>query len=632
MVADIIKEIYKHISKDQISDAVFEGANIVLYTKDIEFFKNDKGIIRQTVGKIKKRIELRPDPSVCMNQEPAEKIFKKLIPKEAAVDNIIFDIQRSIVIIEAEKPGLVIGKQGELLRELKAKTLWVPQVKRTPPIRSQIIENIRSVLYENSDYRRKFLHKVGERVYNGWIRQRKEEWVRITYLGSGRQVGRSAILLQTPESRVLIDCGIDPSRDDMHSYPLLEAPEFRIEELDAVIISHAHLDHTGFLPYLFKFGYKGPVYCTAPTRDVMALSQLDVVKIAVYEGKTPIYTSDDIREQVKHTIILDYDEVTDITPDVRMTFHNSGHMLGSAMVHLNIGNGLHNMLYTADIKYAKTTLLAPAITKFPRMETMLCEGTYGSKDAILPPIREQDEYVAGLIKDTIERKGKVLIPTLGSGRGQEMLVIIEKMIREKQIPKINVYIHGSVWDITAIHTAYPEFLSRNVRSQIFHKDNNPFLADNLKRVGSNKEMQEIIDGTERCIILATSGMLVGGPSVGYLKGLCENPKNTLLFSCYQANGSLGQRIRDGAKEVNFSVNANKMDTRAIKMQVAKIEISGHADRRELMSFVARCSPRPKRILFNHGEQSRLLDLASSVHKSIRVETAVPRNLDSVRLR
>ncbi|MCA9478403.1 MAG: beta-CASP ribonuclease aCPSF1 [Nanoarchaeota archaeon] len=632
MVADIIKEIFKHIPKEDISDAVFEGANIVLYTKDKSFFKDDKGLIRQTVGKVKKRIELRPDPSLCMNQEPAEKVFKKLIPEEANVDNIIFDPQRSIVIIEAEKPGLVIGKQGELLREIKNETFWVPQVKRTPPIRSQIIENIRSVLYENSDYRRKFLHKVGERVYNGWMRQRKEEWVRITYLGSGRQVGRSAILLQTPESRVLLDCGIDPSRDDIHAYPLLEAPEFRIEELDAVVISHAHLDHTGFLPYLFKFGYKGPVYCTAPTRDTMSLLQLDVVKIAVAEGKEPLYTSDDIREQVKHTITLDYEEVTDITPDVRITFYNSGHMLGAAMVHLHIGNGLHNMLYSADIKYAKTTLLAPAVTKFPRLETLLCEGTYGSKDAVLPPVREQDIYVADLIKKTIEGGGKVLIPTLGSGRGQEMMVIVEKMIRQNQIPNVPVYVHGSVWDITAIYTAYPEFMASNIRSQIFHKDNNPFLADNIKRVGSNKEMQAIIDGGEPCIILATSGMLVGGPSVEYLKGLCENPKNTLLFSCYQAAGSLGQRIRDGEKEINFSMNSNQVDTRAIRMQVAKIEISGHADRRELMSFVSRCNPRPKRVLVNHGEQSRLLDFASSIHKSMKIETLVPRNLDSVRLR
>lgn len=632
MVADIIKEILKIVPKDKISDAVFEAANIVLYTKDKDFFKNDRGVVRAAVNKIKKRIELRPDPSLCIGAEEAEKLFKELIPEEAGLGNIIFEQQRSLVVVEAEKPGLVIGKQGELLNELKAKTFWVPHVKRRPPIRSQIIENIRSVLYENSDYRRKFLNKVGERVYNGWLRQKKEEWVRITYLGAARQVGRSSMLLQTPESRILLDCGLDPSSMEEGVYPLLEAPEFRIEELDAVIISHAHIDHCGFLPYLFKFGYRGPVYCTAPTRDIMSLLQLDTVKIMVGEGKDPIYTSDEVREVVKHTIVLGYEEVTDITPDVRITLYNAGHILGSSMVHIHIGNGLHNMLYSADIKYAKTSLLAPAATNFPRLETLMLEATYGAKDAILPPIKEQDKYVGDLIRETIERGGKVLIPTLGTGRGQEMIVIAERMIRQGLIPEVPIYVHGMVWDINAIYTAYPEFMASSVRTQIFHKDNNPFLMPNIKRVGSNKEKQELIDSDEPCIILATSGMLVGGPSVDYLKQLCENPKNTLIFSCYQANGSLGKRILNGEREISFSNGSNKPDVFAIKMQVSRIEISAHADRRELMSFVAHCNPRPKKVIINHGEQSRVMDLGSSIHKSFKMETIMPRNLDSVRIR
>ncbi|MFW5865520.1 MAG: beta-CASP ribonuclease aCPSF1, partial [Nanoarchaeota archaeon] len=473
--------------------------------------------------------------------------------------------------------------------------------------------------------------KVGERVYNGWLRQKKEEWVRITYLGGGRQVGRSAILLQTPESRVLLDCGLDPASND-GSYPYLEAPEFRIEELDAVVISHAHLDHTGFLPYLFKFGFRGPVYCTAPTRDIMSLLQLDTVKIMVGDGLDPIYTSEEVREVVKHTIVVGYEEVTDITPDIRITLYNSGHILGGSMVHIHIGNGLHNMLYTGDLKYARTQLLAPAATKFPRLETLMIEGTYGGRSNSLPPPKEQDKYIAELITKTIKNKGKVLVPTLGSGRGQEIIVVVEKMIRNGQIPDVPIYVHGMVWDITAIYTAYPEFLARNVRSQIFHKDNNPFLAKNIKRVGSMKEQQEIINSGEACIILATSGMLVGGPSVSYLKGLCENPKNTLLFSSYQSPGSLGRRILSGEREISFSNGSNVPDTYEVKMTVSRLEISGHADRRELMSFISHCQPRSKRIIINHGEPSRLTDLASSIHKSFKVETLVPNNLDSVRIR
>jgi KH/beta-lactamase-domain protein len=631
-LSTILKEIQKHLPDGKISDAGFEGANIVLYTKDKEFFLDNKGIIKSIVDQIKKRIELRPDPAVCMDMEKAEEVIKGLIPEEAGQSDIIFDPQRSMVIIHAEKPGLVIGKQGELLRAIREKTMWVPLIKRTPAIRSQLIESIRAVLYENSDYRRKFLDKTGHRIYDGWIRGKKEEWIRVTYLGGARQVGRSAVFLQTPESRVLLDCGINVASDD-EAYPYLEAPEFKLDELDAVIITHAHLDHSGLVPWLFKMGYRGPVYCTLPTRDIMALLQLDMVKIMRSEGKDPIFTSEEVREMVKHTVPLGYDEVTDVTPDVRITMYNAGHMLGSAMVHLHIGNGLHNLVYSADMKYARTRLLEQAETRFPRLETLMIEATYGGKDNVLPPVREQDNLLKKIVKDTVARKGKILLPTLGSGRAQEVMLLIEEMIRKKEIEQIPVYIDGMVWDITAIHTAYPEFLNGSVRKQIFHKDNNPFLSPIFKRVGSAKERKQVIEEAGSCLIVATSGMLVGGPSVEYLKALADNPHNSLVFSCYQPEGSMGKRIREGEREIVMRVDSSgKPDVLNIKMEVHKIEITGHSDRRELMNFISRCQPRPKKVVINHGENSRCLDLASSIHRQFRVETVAPRNLEAVRIR
>ena len=156
-MANIIDEILNELPKDaNISETYFEGANIILYTSSKDFFLNGGETIRKVVGKIKKRIELRPDPSLCMEVEKAEKEIRKLSPEDAVVSDIIFDPQRSLVIIEAEKPGSAIGKQGEILREIKKKTFWVPVVKRTPAIKSKIIENIRSVLYQNNDYRKKF--------------------------------------------------------------------------------------------------------------------------------------------------------------------------------------------------------------------------------------------------------------------------------------------------------------------------------------------------------------------------------------------------------------------------------------------------------------------------------------------
>jgi uncharacterized protein len=631
-MSEILKKVLEHMPEDLITDAGYEAANIVLYTKDKRFFLESGDLVRKVVSKVKKRIEIRPDPAICMEREAAEKELRKLIPEEAAIDLIIFDDQRSQVIIECEKPGLAIGKGGEMLQAIKETITWLPVIKRTPPIRSSVIENIRSVLYQNSDYRRKFLNRVGERVYNGRKRPEKQDWVRLSYLGGGRQVGRSCLLLQTPESRVLFDCGIDVSSSGEDMYPVLNSPDFNIQDLDAVVVSHAHLDHTGFIPYLFKFGYRGPVYCTLPTRDIMVLLQLDTIKIARYENQEPLYSSEDIKQQVLHTVPLDYGEVMDLTPDVRITFHNSGHMIGSAMVHIHVGNGLHNIVYTGDIKYAKTFLLSPATTRFPRCETLILEATYGGKDNTLPPPGEQDDIFAGIIKTTMERGGKLLMPVLGSGRGQEVLVQIHQMVRDGLIKPYPVYIDGMVWDITAIHTAYPEFMNGTMRNKIFAKDDNPFLADYIKRVGSPKERQEVVESDEPCIVLATSGMLVGGASVEYLKELAEQKKNSLVFSSYLGPGSLGRRIHDGEREIAFQKPGGGQEILHIRMEVHKIEITGHADRTELMQFFKRLQPRPRRVLLNHGEQSRCLDLASTLHKKYRVHTLAPDNLEAVRLR
>src|SRR3989344_1105529 len=212
---ELLKEVLKNIPDNaEIVESGFEGANIVLYTKNKEFFLEQNNIIKDIVDKVKKRVELRPAESLLMEEEKAEKEIRKLIPEEGGLNNIIFDAPRSKVILEAEKPGIVIGKSGEILKEIKRKTLWIPHVRRSPPIRSRIIEKIRTVLYEHNDYRKKFLNKVGERIYGGWTNAKKNEWIRVTFLGGARQVGRSCILLQTPESSILLDCGIDVSTKD----------------------------------------------------------------------------------------------------------------------------------------------------------------------------------------------------------------------------------------------------------------------------------------------------------------------------------------------------------------------------------------------------------------------------------
>jgi len=628
---DILKQIKERLH-GKVSDASFEGANVVLYTDNEKFFKEGSGEIREIVNEIKKRIELRSDQKILMNEEETEKKIREIIPAEAEITGIYFDSHRSVLTIEAKKPGLVIGKQGSIIDQIKNETLWTPQVQRAASIKSKITENIREVLYANNNYRRKFLDKIGKKIYEDWNPEKRDTWVRLTFLGSGRQVGRSCLLLQTPKSKVLLDCGVDVSSSGADKFPYFNIPEFDIGQLDAVIISHAHLDHVGLLPYLYKMGYKGPVYMTAPTRDIAALLNLDFIGVAYKQAVKPIFSSVDIKEMVKHSICLGYNEVTDVAPDIRITFYNSGHVLGSSMVHLNIGNGSHNLLYAADYKYSKTRLLEPAVTNFPRVESAITESTYGAKTDILPPRAETEAKFIKMVKETVDNGGKVLIPELGLGHAQETILRVEEAIREGLLPKIPMYIDGMIWDINAIHTAYPDFLSSKVRDQIF-QDKNPFLSDIFERVGSAQERKKVIEGGP-CIVIATSGMLVGGASVEYFKAFAGNQNNMMILSCYQGPGSMGRQVQEGAKQVmvedELGSGKRKID---VNMRVELLSgLSPHAGRSEIMSFFNNMRPKPKRILINHGEVSKSLDLASALYKAQRVETTVPRNLETIRLR
>src|SRR3989338_3832872 len=630
-MTDIIKSILDELPR-HITDATFEAANIVLYTDDKEFMRTGESKIREVVSKIKKRIELRADQKILASSDETEKTIRALVPEEAEITNVIFDVQRSIVIIEAKKPGLVIGKQGSLLNDIRNSTMWLPTVQRSPAIPSKITEKIRSVLYANNTYRRKFLNDIGKKIYTDWNPEKMDMWVRLTYLGSGRQVGRSCLLLHTPKSKILLDCGINPGiAEGQERFPYLNVAEVGdLNSIDAIILSHAHIDHSGLIPYIYKMGYKGPVYLTAPTRDIAALLALDYVGVAYKQADSPLYKAEDIKEMVRHSICLGYGEVSDITPDIRITFYNAGHVLGSCIVHINIGNGLDNFVYTGDTKYGKTRLLDAAINRYPRAETIQLESTYGGNQDVLPPKKEIEYKFIQMVKETVLKKGKILLPELGLGHAQETMLRVEEAIREGYLPKIPVYIDGMIWDVNAIHTTYPDFLSFSVRNLIF-QDNNPFVSDIFIRIGSAEERKKVIEGGA-CIIIATSGMLNGGASVEYFRHLADNPNNLIVFGCYQAFGSLGREIKEGAKEVALGRDYGNEKVKVDIRVEAMYGLSAHSGRNELIQFISRMSPRPKKIIINHGEISKSLDLASSIYRANKIETTVPKNLETIRLK
>ncbi|GBE54798.1 MAG TPA: beta-CASP ribonuclease aCPSF1 [Euryarchaeota archaeon] len=636
VMRDILEEI-RHAVREHIPEAAlvtrvdFEGSEVVLYSKNPSALTVNSDAVKELARVIRKRVIVRPDPSALLQGEDAKKRILEIVPSDAGIVDIKFDIVFGEVIIEAEKPGLVIGKSGSTLNQIRAAIGWVPKVIRAPPIPSKIIKSVRQQLLASSEKRKEILVKIGRKLHRS-TRDRETSWIRVSAMGGFREVGRTSMLIQTPESRVLVDCGVNVAAGDSeNAYPYLNIPEFNIEQLDAVVITHAHLDHCGFVPYLYYMGYEGPIYCTPPTRDLMFLLHWDFLDVVEREGRELPYPRKYVKEILKYAIPVEYGEVTDIAPDIRLTLHNAGHILGSSIAHFHIGEGLYNLAYTGDIKFERSRLLQPANVRFPRLETLIMESTYGGRRDVQPSRKKAEEFMVKVIKETIQRGGKALIPVFSVGRAQELMLVLEDYANEGILEDIPVYLDGMIWEATSIHTTYPEYLNIGLRNEIFHKGHNPFISEIFNRVTGTANRKEIIEG-DPSIILATSGMLAGGPSVEYLRKLGDDSKNSIIFVGYQAEGSLGRRIQKGWKEVPMKENGK---TRVVKvnMQVHTVEgFSGHSDRNQLLNYIKRLNPKPERIVTCHGEESKCIELASALHKISRSETRAAMNLEAFRVK
>ncbi len=629
---EISQSILERVPKEaEITRIEFEGPALAVYTKKPEVLIEQSYVIADIVNLIRKRIVVRSDPSVRLPEKDTEKIIQKVVPPEAQISGMSFDPSLGEVIIEAEKPGLVIGKNGVILQEIIKQSRWRPRVLRSPPIPSKIMAHMRHYLHTESKERERILRTVGERIFRPTVYGVGD--IRISALGGFQQVGRSAILVQTRESQVLLDCGINPgSSNSLLIFPRLDAPQFDLDTLDAVVISHSHLDHCGFLPFLFKYGYDGPVYCSAPTSNLMTLLQLDYLDVASKQGVMPPYDQRDVRSTVLHTIPLRYGAVTDIAPDVRLTLHNAGHILGSSIVHLHVGEGLHNIVYTGDYKYGKTMLLEPAVAEFPRVETIITESTYGAPQDVMPSRVEVEEKLTAVINGTLDRRGKVLIPVPAVGRAQEIMLVIDGYMRRGLMRETPVFIEGMISEATAIHTAYPEYLEREVRNSILHEGVNPFQSDYFTIVEHPSAREEIVDG-DQCIIIATSGMLEGGPVIDYFKRLASDERNTIIFVSYQIEGTRGSRVQKGLAETPIINSEGKIEVIKSNMKAETINgFSGHSDRRQIINYIRRVMPKPERIIVCHGESAKCLGLANFLRRRYNVETLVPEVLETVKLR
>ncbi len=596
-------------SEAELTKIEYEGPRIALYSKNPGYLLTNAQVVSNMVNTIKKRIVIRIDESLRKPEPEAIEFIKQTLSDEIGVTNIFFDPALGEAMIFAKRPSLISKADGDLVNlELAEKTGWKVEIRMTPSTISTM-EEINRILRDTVTQRVRFYKEVGEKIFRVKLDETVE--ASLITLGGFAEVGRSSLVLSTHESRILLDCGINTSsKDSIRSFPRFDITGFDLNELDAIVISHAHLDHTGFVPALFKFGFAGPIYCSEPTLPLMYMLQSEYLKNT---SSTTPYSVKDIEQVVVHTIPLSFGIVTDISPDVKLMLSNAGHIIGSGLVHLHIGNGDHNLLYTGDLKFGKTYLLENAIWNFPRVETIIIESTYGDKQDIFPSREESNNSLIESINETISGGGKILLPVPSVGLAQELILIIHMYMKAGKINKTKMLIEKIILDACSVHEVFPEYLSREMNHRVLDTQEAPFHEPEFSFV----ESARLTVGP--AIIFSPSSMLIGGPSVEYLRQISEDPRNKLILTSYQAAGTPGRHIQDGGREISVCGQ-----TIAIKCKVQKVEgFSSHSDYNQLVAYINRLKSKLRRILVNHGERANVQNLASSLNRMFKIPTQHP---------
>ncbi|OIO25278.1 hypothetical protein AUJ14_04645 [Candidatus Micrarchaeota archaeon CG1_02_55_22] len=439
----------------------------------------------------------------------------------------------------------------------------------------------------------------------------------IKFLGGAREVGRSCFLIKDKRSW-LLDAGVKFGEEEQ--YP--DITRAMLKSINHVVLSHAHLDHSGYLPALYQKGYSGKVWCTKPTRDMIQLLLSDYLKIANERGNPP-YGQDDLNKLLKNTELTEFDEPAKGAPE--LSFHHSGHILGSAMCKFDFAGG--TLLYTGDFSAQESRLLEPVQTGIAA-KWLITESTYGSKADKRPSQKQVTKEFIDSIKQTIDAGGKVIIPTFAVGRGQDVLFTLESHIKSGLLPKVPIYLDGMVKKALKIYRHNAIYLKREIQRQILTSDDDPFKSDNY-RVPEKKDRSDVTQG-EPCIILATSGMMNGGPVLAYVEALGGDAANKLLFVGYQAEGTLGRKILDGEREIELGGKTIKLE-----LKIERAAFSAHADHNDLVSF-ARDTPGLEKVFIVHGDESKVDELARDIElackkKGRKVEAFAPAAGEIVRL-
>ncbi len=463
--------------------------------------------------------------------------------------------------------------------------------------------------------------------------------IKLSFLGAAQNVTGSRHLVEVDKLRFLIDCGLFQERQfKVRNWePFPSAPD----TLDFVLLTHAHLDHCGLLPKLAREGFSGPIYCTAATAEIAKIILLDSANIQEEdaefkrerhrrEGRSgpypevPLYSVGDARACLSQLLPVKYEEAIEIADGVSATFHDAGHILGSAMVKVNVAkNGeRRSLLFSGDVgRWDRPILQDP--TLFREADYVVVESTYG--DRTHESQETIEEKLAEVVNSTVKAGGNIIIPSFALERSQEVLYYLNELLMGNQIPHLVVFVDSPMAvTVTEVFQQHPELFDEEMTQLVRHR-NSPFEFPGLTMVRTVDQSKAInyISGT--AMIIAGSGMCTGGRIKYHLVRNISRPESTVLFVGYQAVGTLGRQIVDGAEEVRILGQRHP-----VRARVAQIHgFSAHADRDELFRWLSGHQKPPRQVFVVHGEAEAAEYFASFLSEKTGWKVSVPRYRDQV---
>ena len=434
----------------------------------------------------------------------------------------------------------------------------------------------------------------------------------IKLFGAAKEVTGSCYSLITSNEKILIDCGMfQGSKETVKKN--YEDFEFEPKRYEAILLTHAHLDHCGRIPKLVKYGFKGKIYCTNATRELAYIIMMDSAKIAAQDVehenrhrtkqgmplRKPLYNESDVRNAMKLFKIISYGEEIQVTKNIKAVYYDAGHILGSASIRVEVkeDNKTTSLVFSGDLGQ-EHAIIVKDIEPIRNADYVFIESTYG--DRLHPPLEERRKEFLRVINETYKRGGKLMIPTFTVERAQEILYYLGQFFQEKLIPKMNVYLDSPMAQkATAVFTKFPEYYNEDVRNSL-KKRKDPFNFPTLINTESVDESKAINNVKEPCIIIAGNGMCTAGRIKHHIKNNISDEKNTLLFIGYQAVGTLGYWIKQKQKRIRLLYTEVDVN--------AKIEaidgFSAHADYEGLIGWLEDYSNKPKKVFICHGEEEQ----------------------------